>query len=134
MPSVAPKKWRVGRDEPEQPVGIALDEEAERRRVVLVGAGHRLEGDRVELAGLDDRIDIGQQAETAVRSGEADRVGRREARCRCCFGSIGAKKSAKIAMTSSRQTRTSPIMPVTERRKRRQTRAQIAFVAVREAG
>ena len=40
------------------------------------------------------------------------------------FGSIGAKKSAKIEITISPTTSTSPSMPTKERRKRRQTSAR----------
>src|SRR6185437_12928908 len=69
----------VGRDEPQEAIGIAGNEEAEISGIGLVGTGQRLEGDGVELARqLDDRIDVGQQAEAALRRLEADRIGRRE--------------------------------------------------------
>ena len=68
----------VRRDQAEQAVGRALDEEAEQLRVVVVRPDDRLEGDRVEFVGLADRIAARPKAEVAVPVAEADGLRRRE--------------------------------------------------------
>ncbi len=99
----------------------------------MSGPVERLEGDRVELVALDDRIDLGQQRELAVGVCEAGSCRAARRRSSGPWGPSARRNRRRSAITSSAQTSTSPTMPMTERRKRRQTSAKIALVAAGEA-
>ncbi|MCY1303159.1 hypothetical protein D9M70_528530 [compost metagenome] len=73
----------LGRDQAEEAVGRALDEEAEDLRIVVIGADDRLKGDRVKLRALAQRVAARREDEVAVLVGKADRLRRREGDTRC---------------------------------------------------